>query len=148
MAYNRRQSPRHLTYLSDILNTNNEQAHMIDVWISRSFIFLTVVSQSSISIGLSPSVKMTILRVQVGFFARYLACVSMPTITESIADGKSNERKGQLDKQSLELTVSNSSRRLNGLDLRHRVCIWLNNGDELGDMLVSAVGFVDDISCV
>lgn len=51
-----------------------------------SSIFLTVASQSSISIGLSPSVTMTIFRVHVFLFPRYCAWVSIPTMSASIAE--------------------------------------------------------------
>lgn len=44
--------------------------YMIVREISREFIFLTVASQSSISMGLWPSVTMTILRVHVRFLLR------------------------------------------------------------------------------
>ena len=53
---------------------------------SRASILLTIASQSSTSIGLPPSVRMTIFLVQDFFFARYLACVSIPTTSASIAE--------------------------------------------------------------
>lgn len=52
---------------------------------SREFIFLAVASQSSISIGFSPSVRSTILRVHVFLDVRYWCCVSIPTMRASIA---------------------------------------------------------------
>ena len=59
--------------------------------ISSEDIFLTVASQSSTSIGFSPSVRRMILRVQVFFEPRKLSCVWMPTIRASIAGGDKNE---------------------------------------------------------
>ena len=53
--------------------------------IFNALIFLTVASQSSTSIGFSPSVSITILRVQVVFFSKNWSWASIATISASIA---------------------------------------------------------------
>ena len=53
--------------------------------ISSSFIFLTVASQSSVSIGFSPFVNRTIFLVHVFLLPRNRSCVSIATMRASIA---------------------------------------------------------------
>jgi hypothetical protein len=67
------------------METERKYTHTTVRKILSESIFFTVASQSSISIGLSPFVTSTILRVHVRLFARYSACVSIPTISASIA---------------------------------------------------------------
>lgn len=64
-------------------------AHITVRCIWRRSILVTVTSQSSTSMGLSPSVMRVILRVHDFLETRYLLCVSMPTIRASIAKFKS-----------------------------------------------------------
>ena len=54
----------------------------------------------------------------------------------------------RLREQEIGLTISYVSRRFDGLDLVHCLCIWLANRDELSDMLIATIAFVDKILSV
>ena len=94
--------------------------------------------------GLSPSVSMTILRVQDFFFPRYLSCVWIPTIIASMASEKKSYWNS-MRKKLVGLTITDFGGRGEGLQFGQCRCIGLGYWYKLRDMFIASLFISDNI---